>query len=791
MADDIQVVIGVDDTSVLQSIDRVSKLERGYKKLDAAFNKGKLSPQQYAKGVQQLDNAMARATTSANTFGKAQIAATKASNRMGVVTQQAGYQVSDFIVQIQSGTNPFVAFSQQASQLAGVLPLVADRLGMTAARAIAVSAALGVGIPVIGMLGAAFLNSSRSAKTFEDAIDKAESALGDLLDTMEDLEDNNFTEKFGSLSSSMRNISIDAAKFNTELAKIESNKAIALLTGDLDLDRSIGEQFLALINPFATADPSFDVQMKLREMGFNRASGVNAEDFAEIQKLYSDNNFVGAVQKIESLFADTAKSGSVLSDEALKLMQDLYRAATNAADLQASMDGTAQHALAMKNLSELEQDLLPLPKLLDKSSTSLSHWGDLLGLTHDEIDAAVDRAEYMKDVYDALGQEATPTLVKASMDFYDETKKAEGAVLAMADAIDDAKDAFEDLSGIDTDLDEELNKVKIQLDLLEQGKDKETAAFIAGEKAKVLAAYETTKALALQTNNVVLLAEATLTMLDALDKIEELSGYKDKLSDLTSSGPKKETGKQYAESQLREAQNKRLIASLTKDQASYEEVLFKLQEANAKKRDPLSEKEIQDYARKIQGLNKQTEALKEQKRVQQELTEFSVRAFGDAFLEIGKGTKSVEDAFREMAANIIQELYRVLVVKKMVAAATSFFGFADGGVFSNGNVVPFANGGVVGGPTVFPMAGGKTGLMGEAGPEAIMPLKRGKDGKLGVSVDGQSDTVVVNNHFNFAANGDDSVKRIIVQSMPQITEAAKAGVLDARKRGGSFRKVFS
>lgn len=58
-------------------------------------------------------------------------------------------------------------------------------------------------------------------------------------------------------------------------------------------------------------------------------------------------------------------------------------------------------------------------------------------------------------------------------------------------------------------------------------------------------------------------------------------------------------------------------------------------------------------------------------------------------------------------------------------------GYARGGVFSGGRVMAFAGGGIVGGPTIFPMANG-IGLMGEAGPEAIMPLKRGSDGRLGV-----------------------------------------------------------
>jgi len=58
--------------------------------------------------------------------------------------------------------------------------------------------------------------------------------------------------------------------------------------------------------------------------------------------------------------------------------------------------------------------------------------------------------------------------------------------------------------------------------------------------------------------------------------------------------------------------------------------------------------------------------------------------------------------------------------------------FANGAAFRRGNVVPFARGDVFSSPTYFPMSGGRTGLMGEDGEEAIMPLQRGPDGKLGV-----------------------------------------------------------
>ncbi len=53
-----------------------------------------------------------------------------------------------------------------------------------------------------------------------------------------------------------------------------------------------------------------------------------------------------------------------------------------------------------------------------------------------------------------------------------------------------------------------------------------------------------------------------------------------------------------------------------------------------------------------------------------------------------------------------------------------------------GSVTPFADGGVVRAPSFFPMGGGDLGLMGEAGAEAILPLRRGPDGALGVAMGG-------------------------------------------------------
>jgi phage-related minor tail protein len=70
-----------------------------------------------------------------------------------------------------------------------------------------------------------------------------------------------------------------------------------------------------------------------------------------------------------------------------------------------------------------------------------------------------------------------------------------------------------------------------------------------------------------------------------------------------------------------------------------------------------------------------------------------------------------------------------------------------------------------------------------------MPLKRGKDGKLGVA-GGGGDTIVVNQSFNFSANGDESVKKLIAQAAPSIANLTKNEILKDRRRGGAMKATF-
>ncbi|WP_101068946.1 phage tail tape measure protein [Roseovarius salinarum] len=97
--------------------------------------------------------------------------------------------------------------------------------------------------------------------------------------------------------------------------------------------------------------------------------------------------------------------------------------------------------------------------------------------------------------------------------------------------------------------------------------------------------------------------------------------------------------------------------------------------------------------------------------------------------------------------------------------------FGDGASFAQGRVQPFASGGVVSGPVAFPMRGG-TGLMGEAGPEAIMPLARGSDGKLGVRGQGGGNVSVV---MNVSTPDAESFRRSQGQIAAQLGRAISRG----------------
>lgn len=97
--------------------------------------------------------------------------------------------------------------------------------------------------------------------------------------------------------------------------------------------------------------------------------------------------------------------------------------------------------------------------------------------------------------------------------------------------------------------------------------------------------------------------------------------------------------------------------------------------------------------------------------------------------------KTISDTVYNIAMRPVTNALGGGLAELVAGAMGSMMPFAKGGTFSGGKVTPFAHGGIVSQPTSFAMRGGR-GLMGEAGPEAIMPLARGADGRLGVQASG-------------------------------------------------------
>lgn len=95
--------------------------------------------------------------------------------------------------------------------------------------------------------------------------------------------------------------------------------------------------------------------------------------------------------------------------------------------------------------------------------------------------------------------------------------------------------------------------------------------------------------------------------------------------------------------------------------------------------------------------------------------------------------------FKKFASEILKDIAKIMMRAALANAVKSIFNVsADGNVIQSGQIKPYAKGGIVAAPTLFPMKGNNIGVMGEAGPEAILPLRRGPDGRLGVENTGAS-----------------------------------------------------
>lgn len=760
-------------TDLARALDLVAKhADRTNKaRLDQAFK-------QMGPEIQKVNREMQRNIVLQQQSGKA-------TRRMELGFQQAGYQFQDLVVQLQGGVNPFVAISQQGSQLASFF---AGPWG----------ASIGLAIAALGALGTTMMATSGLGKTLKEELGE----LGELEDALENFGDT-FGKKF------IGNIEEVRATFGNLVADIyeqeirEMQKAVgrqfkagfgagfaeSAASGTDDLASIIGSSFMFPSQEELAAAKELDRRkLEIQEI-LNKLSsedivskGGLAEAFDkaydELENLgYITDEYLGKLGKIATEngidLGIIKKKGNAQEDvndlleDEKDITEDLNKLRQNALD-----DRDKAEAKVLKqqgrviDAMKLEQNIAE--RVLRTKAEQAAEGKALTTAQQNHLDAAIAAA-------------------RQAIALKYELEEAKDESQDMAKALSKAEAALSRMQGFGNSLSVALAKAKAEADALASGADVQSAKTIAGYREQLNQRVEEMRAAGVEEP--IIKAEQS----SASEKITELSRKlaanakeRERQREAEKAGKKDASDQKkfddYIASQQRELELKVKNFGLTEEIIKRNEYEFKIKEKAA--------------SLGVEATDKQMRAVMElyDKTAQLEQLQPYIDAFEDgltnAFVAVVDGTQSVEDAFKGMLRTIILEIYKQEVAS---TAAKGISGFikglfqADGGVHSRGLVTPFAYGGVVGGPTMFPMKDG-IGLMGEAGPEAIMPLKRGRDGKLGV--EGGGGVTVVQN-INISTGVQQTVRNEIRTLMPQIANSAKAAVSDAKRRGGSYGRALS
>jgi len=776
MADDIKLVIGVDDRDLIRTQKEQKKFERNLLIIEAAFRKGDITAKRYsselnrqAKNLSRLGGTYKKANSEVRVYASsirkltddklrltmAQNVAGKSTNKFGMYAQQVGYQVGDFFVQVQSGTSALVAFGQQGTQLAGLLPGV-------------YGAVIGISLAVGTMLLRSFNDASGAGKNFSKALEDTESAMKKYSDLIKKAAKSTreLSESFGGFSDVMKSVLSDLEG----LSKQEAIKNFKQQIDNLSIV-SLGfkgtlVKIIGGVHGAATATKFFAKEL-----------GLTLEQFTSISKL-SDATKTGPIEdrvkaalKLRDSILEVTGGTKNMTDKMSEYFTNLLKSVEAGAELTAILDGTA---LAAERLNDIEEHRLNNNKLYyEYQERKLKIQKDL----EKAVQKIVDKNKELNRLSDLevsnLSREIDMLAVKLT--FGEKSLKVKALEKSQLKAI----------------FDEQLKVFEIEM--LRKGHSQAIVDGLIGQKQAAFGLKTELLEVADASREIARLAAMT-------DKEYQNMLYSQAYAASRLAAPrtpvKHKDPKKTTKAKKTEAEKIADTIAAFQKQLDLEDALFRKSEARRKVLQALGVDIVKNNLKTVSAMEAQIVAnqkLIDLDKQRQSIIDSVTGSVESGMMAMVDGTTSVKDAFKSMASEIIKELYRVLVVQKIVAAAKFAMGFADGGVISGGNkVTAYANGGIVGSPTTFPMSGGKTGLMGEDGPEAIMPLKRGANGKLGVQMEGGKggDNIVIHQNFNFQANGDDTVKKLIAQAAPKIMSMTKTSLIEDRRRGGSTKAAF-
>lgn len=634
-----------------------------------------------------------------------------------IIAQQAGYQFGDLAVQIQGGTNAAVAFGQQGSQLLGFFG---------PAGAIA-----GAGLAIATGLIAPFIRAKKEAEGLKKSLEDVGSEISTIISQREMLEEALSTPFINGIAHLTE--FFDKLNFEREkAARIALRQGLGLSRGD--------EGILPILQ---SELDKINLEIKVNSRGRGSAKYKLGEEFKEatekaqaLEKAIFDigSTLLGAeaeskslTENIEDLLKVSQEYGGTIESQ----IKDLIIAAGLESELQKILKGRVE---SQKDLNEgITEELSEADKLFKKQRASMDEQIALL-----EYEVAL-RENYKDQSY------IQERLEINKLDLFIEQNKlneTQGNTLKQQlFFLLKAKGALEDINK------EEKLRNKLLSIRVSEAKKKTPVVFDPRDPR-----YDERTA-------------RTASLMSTLyDKPKE------------SRKSKSESMSSIIRNLTEEANLEQRIVGISKEQAYYQEILFDLTERNKTASGKLSEEQIKAEAEKLAAIKKTTNELQAQVDQQDALVDQISSHFEDFFMSIVDGTATVGDAFKSMASEIIKELYRVFVVKKI----TGMIEGAIGGYFG----VPSADGGGYTGNA--PRSGG---LDGKGGFMAMLhPRETVVDHTKGQSSGG--DSIVVHQSFNFSANGDDSVKKLIAQAAPQIAKMTESSIMDSRRRGGKMKAAF-
>lgn len=662
--------------------------ERSIEELNQAYAQGALTQGQYLAAMDNIDAQLANNTTSAK-------GNTRSMNAVGMAVQQTGYQVGDFLVQVQSGTNAFVAFGQQATQLVGVLPMMAEQFGMNATRLAFIATGLGIAIPLFTAVGAAIMRTREANKDASDSVKTLDDELKSLNTTLKDWVNTKKASQLGlTVEELLGTRGIEQAQeqlkdARKELAEYQRQIQAGGLVGGGML--GAGEYFKS----FLDKDAASQYEAALRKV-------IDAENtLVTLRQKQGEEQFKNFSEQRREMEQQLALSQAIL----------VY----------------GRESAQVKNL-ELQQEISNRQRAIDqqvKAKEITEAQGIALKKLVEDMLRAGDAADEFKG---AINSTNISSLA------------AQAGLLAVNMGVA-ASEAVKYNAALNRQAGIPDNTGKPRLGFGIDGPDPAVSAGVG-------------------------FARLGFGNLDE-PRVRNLTPQVKIPSGGSSGGSRGGTAKvqeDYLAKLQQEADRKLKLIGLSEEEARRQEIIFQLQD----KKLPIDEKRIEAILKTEEALRLATEAEQQREQMMNTITS----NIESAFMSVVDGSKSVEDAFRSMLRNIILAIYQQQVAKPAATAIGNLLKLA---------VPSFDGGGFTG---YGPRSGG---LDGKGGSLAMIhPNETVVDHSKGQSMG----SVQVVNNFNFSANGDESVKRIIRGEVPRITEATKAAVLDAKRRGGSYGRAF-